>query len=251
MPHFQLSRYLPSTKWTMLLTLLTIWLAVPSQGFADSDAPTLPMKVPVLVIKFFPVKGDRIDLAVTGDWDASLEETRLKTDKLTKDVIHALQEGSRYHGYKDTEAQPSLAYEVVDQIELLEPMPTIPRPGHRVPFTDYKRIMERVKIKKWVEERGVKEVWIWGYHGGVLVLWESNMASPFGDISNSNRDPNDLPILKSTYTVLLTSKIVNFLTMLSGQRCGSTHWLAALPPCVPLQLPTGCLRSHRKSHAPN
>ncbi len=47
----------------------------------------------------------------------------------------------------------------------------------------------------------VKEVWIWGYHGGVLDLWESNMASPFGAISNSNRDPNDLPVLKSTYTV--------------------------------------------------
>jgi hypothetical protein len=58
-----------------------------------------------------------------------------------------------------------------------------------------------VNIQKWVEQRGVKEVWIWGYHGGVLVLWESNMASPHGDISNSNRDPNDLPVLKSTYTV--------------------------------------------------
>ena len=34
--------------------------------------------------------------------------------------------------------------------------------------------MERVQIRKWVEERGVKEVWIWGYHGGVLDLWVSN-----------------------------------------------------------------------------
>jgi len=32
------------------------------------------------------VKGDRIDLTVTGDWGASLDETRKKTDKLTEAV---------------------------------------------------------------------------------------------------------------------------------------------------------------------
>jgi hypothetical protein len=128
------------------LTMSMVWLIGPSRGFADADAPTLPIKIPVLVIKYFPVKGDRIDLAVTGDWGASLKDTRLKTDKQTKAAIDALQEASRYHGYKDSEAQPSLVYEVVDEIEFLEPMPTIPRPGHRVPLTDYKRIMERVEI---------------------------------------------------------------------------------------------------------
>ena len=68
-------------------------------------------------------------------------------------------------------------------------------------MTDYNKIMQRVGIKQWVEEKGVKEVWIWGYHGGVVGLWESNMAGPFGDISNSNRDPKDLPVLSKTYTV--------------------------------------------------
>lgn len=68
-------------------------------------------------------------------------------------------------------------------------------------MTDYNKIMRRVNIKQWVEQKGVKEVWIWGYHGGVVGLWESNMGGPFGDISNSNRDPNDLPVLKKTYTV--------------------------------------------------
>jgi len=67
--------------------------------------------------------------------------------------------------------------------------------------TDYNAIMQRVHIKYWVEERGIKEVWLWGYHGGVIDLWESNMAGPFGDISNSDRDPHDLPVLDQTYTV--------------------------------------------------
>ncbi|NIW47179.1 MAG: hypothetical protein GWN14_20015 [candidate division Zixibacteria bacterium] len=47
----------------------------------------------------------------------------------------------------------------------------------------------------------MKEIWIWGYHGGVLDLWESNMSGPYGDVSNSTRDTTDLPIFSKTYTV--------------------------------------------------
>ena len=77
---------------------------------AEREAPKLPMEIPVLVVKYFPVKGDRIDQKVTGDWGAPLEETRKKTEQLTEEVIAALQEGSRYHGYKDKrrQAQPCL-----------------------------------------------------------------------------------------------------------------------------------------------
>jgi hypothetical protein len=168
---------------------------------ADVYQPKLPMEIPVLVVKYFPVKGDRIDQAVTGDWGAPLQETRAKTTKLTEEVAHTLQEGSRYHGYKDKTAKPSLVYKILDVIELREPLPTVAQPGRKVPMTDYNQIVQQVNIKRWVEEKGVKEVWIWGYHGGVVGLWESNMAGPFGDISNSNRDSKDLPVLTKTYTV--------------------------------------------------
>jgi hypothetical protein len=168
---------------------------------AQVDRPTVPMEVRTLVVKYFPVKGDQIDQTITGDWGAALEETRRKTEKLTEEVLEALQEGSRYHGYKRHGSKPSLSYKVVGTREFLEPLPTAPRPGHRVPMTDYHKIMERIGIREWVEKKGVKEVWIWGYHGGVLDLWESNMSGPLGDISNSNRDPRDLPMLGKTYTV--------------------------------------------------
>jgi hypothetical protein len=52
-----------------------------------------------------------------------------------------------------------------------------------------------------VEDKGIKEVWIWGYHSKELAPWESNMAGPYGDVSNSDRDQADLPVLKKTYTV--------------------------------------------------
>lgn len=157
--------------------------------------------IPTLVISYFPVKDGRIDQAITGDVNAPLEAIREHTSQTTRRVVAALETGSAYHGYKDPSAQPSLRYQIVEALEFLEPLPTYHKPGHRVPMTDYNAIMERIDIRTWVEARGVKEVWLWGYHGGVIDLWESNMAGPYGDISNSDRDPYDLPVLSKTYTV--------------------------------------------------
>jgi len=166
------------------------------------EQPSLPMEIPIVIVKYFPLKGDLIDKSVTGDWGAPFKETREKTERQTQELIAALEEGSRYHGYKDPDSKPSLKYRILAVFEFYAPMPVVPKtPGQKTPFTDYNAIMNEIGAQRWVEERGVKEVWIWGYHGGVLVLWESNMAGPLGDISNSNRDPKDLPVLKKTYTV--------------------------------------------------
>ncbi len=146
-------------------------------------------------------KEARLDINITGDVDALLANIRRHVKKTTTQVGQALEQGSTYHGYKDPRARPSLRYQIVGEIEFLEPVPTLRKRGFDVPLTDYNAIMERVDIRSWVEERGVKEVWIWGYHGNKVVLWESNMAGPYGDISNSNRDPHDLPVLDKTYTV--------------------------------------------------
>jgi len=180
--------------------VVACWSAVAAAACSAAEpyGPKLPMQIPVLVIKYFPVKGDRIDQQVTGDWGAPLKETREKTERITKELIAALEEGSRYHGYKDPAAKPSLAYKILGTVEYLEPLPVVAGASR---LTDYRKIVQREGIRKWVEERGVKEVWIFGYHGGVVGLWESNMAGPSGDISNSNRDPDDLPVLKTTYTV--------------------------------------------------
>ncbi|MFN3979987.1 MAG: hypothetical protein ACK4SA_06355 [Caldilinea sp.] len=166
----------------------------------DVSAPAL-YEVPVLLVHYFPTKGNLIDRNVTGDVGAPLETVRAHTQTTTAIVIDALEQGSRFRAYKNPNAPPSLRYTVVDSIEFLEPLPTWRKPGHRVPMTDYNAIMARIDARRWVTEHGVKEIWIWGYHGGVIDLWESNMAGPWGDISNSDRDPHDLPIFDRTYTV--------------------------------------------------
>lgn len=164
-------------------------------------ALTPPFDIPVLLVHYFPTHQGRLDRRLTGDVDAPLDQLRRHTAQTTAHVVQALEQGSRYHGYRDREAPASLHYRVLGALEFLEPLPTWPKPAHRAPMTDYHAIMQRIDVRTWVEDRGVKEIWIWGYHGGVVDLWESNMAGPFGDISNSDRDPHDLPTLRKTYTV--------------------------------------------------
>lgn len=158
-------------------------------------------RIPVLLVSYFPASGGRLDRAATGNLDAPLDTVRQHTIDTTQAVVEALELGSIFHGYKDSAAVASLSYEIVGSIEYIEPLPTTSKQGHAVPMTNYYAILSRAGIGRWVREHGVKEVWLWGYHGGVLDLWESNMAGPFGDVSNSDRDPGDLPIFERTYTI--------------------------------------------------
>ncbi len=168
---------------------------------AEPVAEKTPITIPIVSVSYFPVKGKNIDREKTGDVGGTLNDIRKKVSGMEKAALKTLTDGTRYHGYKDKSAEPSLKYEVVKHYEFKEPLPTVKKEGEKTPYTDYHAILKRINAKDWVENKGVKEIWIWGYHGGVLVLWESNMASPYGDISNSNRDPDDLPIYNKTYTV--------------------------------------------------
>lgn len=157
--------------------------------------------IPVLDVRYLPTRNGHIDVAVTGDVSGSVEQLRSHIDATTRTVVNALESGSCPHRYRDPGAAPAIRYRIVDTIEILEPLPTWSKPGRPGPMTDYLTAMERIDIEDWVLRQGVKEVWLWGYHGGVVDLWESNLASRFGDISNSDRDPSDLPVLSSSYTV--------------------------------------------------
>ena len=160
-----------------------------------------PWVIPVLVLKYFPIEDGKIDQSITGDWGEALDFTRRKTDSVTVELISALESGSAYLRYRSENVQPSLRYSVVQTVEHVAALPTFVKARHTVPMTAYYKILSSNDVGHWVEKEGVKEVWIWGYHGGVIDLWESNMAGPWGDISNSSRDLNDLPVLSKTYTV--------------------------------------------------
>jgi len=157
-------------------------------------------RIPVLVIRYFPVTDDglEIDTKVTSNVGGSLDAMKKKCDAQTTQAVEALEQGSRFRPYRNATAKPSLDYEVVETITYLE---LVPKHISKSERADYQEILRRVDARHYVEERGIREIWIWGYHSKEVAPVESNMASPFGDISNSDRDPNDLPIFASTYTV--------------------------------------------------
>ncbi len=125
-------------------------------------------------------------------------------------VKFMLEEGSRFRGYANSGTLPSLGYRIVHYVTIYEPLPKGPVAGPCAPadcegswhFPDYHDILARVNAKYWVETRGVKEIWVWGYHFAGMVQPESNMSSPTtGDISNSFRWNDDLPVYDRTYTL--------------------------------------------------
>ncbi len=225
----------------MLGVVFIVMLTQSSQVFSDEIPPiyeeidpylTTPApehlhEIPVVIMRFLPTAdGVNLDVSKAPDfWDLgeiSLDELKTRIDLFDIRVKFMLEEGSRFRGYKDPTAVPSLGYRVVEYITVYEQTPQGPVNQHLSDGTplyspDYHKIFERFNMEHYVNDLGVKEIWIW--MGAVNSdfpcydpdihkpedfrnWWESNMSSPLtGDISNSNRDNTDLPIYKSTYTV--------------------------------------------------
>ena len=170
-----------------------------------APAPGAQWVVPVVSICYLPTRdGVNLDPRAT-DLQATLFGMYDKVAMMTRQIKFSLEEGSRYHGYRSRSAPPSLGYKVVAMITVTEDVPRDPvairgKPNaHRI---DYKKVLERFGGQDWVDEQGVKEFWVWTYHYGDLEVAESNMSSPFsGDISNSERREDDLPIYHHSYIV--------------------------------------------------
>jgi hypothetical protein len=159
------------------------------------------------------------DFGVLGE--ISLDDLKTNIDTFDKRSKFMLEEGSRFRGYKNPSARPSIGYKVVDYITVYEQTPpgqlAFLSGGIPIFMADMHLIFERFNAEHYVNDLGVKEFWIW--QGGVdrsfpsfqeelhrfenfRSLFESNMSSPLtGDISNGPRDNDDLPLYNSTYTV--------------------------------------------------
>jgi hypothetical protein len=77
--------------------------------------------IDVCVVSFFPCRGDQIDQS------GSYVDLRAKTRALTIDAAKALEEGSRFRGYK-TQNPPSLRYRVVGAVALADRIRSLATP---------------------------------------------------------------------------------------------------------------------------
>jgi len=178
--------------------------------FLSTPAAGALYEMPVLIINYIPTTdGTNVDKAILGK--STIADFKKKLLLFNKQTKFMLEEGSRYHGYQESNARPtfgarpSLGYRVVHIVTAYEIMPPGKRAGGKEKpefFPDYIQILNRFKAGDWVTNHNVKEIWLWGYHTAGIVPVESNMSSPTtGDISNSYRDNNDLPIYDRTFVL--------------------------------------------------
>lgn len=177
------------------------FLATPANGFL--------WEVPVVIIQYLPVLDSTwFEWYVPTEY-TTLEEMKNRLHYFNRRIKFAAEEGSRYHGYQDSTALPSLGYRVVSILNIYEHMPMSDvHCGWNMAnkYPDYHQVMNRINGENYVNNLGVKEFWIW-YHGYEMngygfELPESNLSSPFsGDVSNSGRLRNDLPVYNHTYTL--------------------------------------------------
>ena len=195
---------------------------VPVTDEISTPAPGALWEIPVIMVAYLPTAD-----GVTGDvrkapdfwWLNPLPLDSIETRCLdfTRRRKMMAEEGSRYRGYKDPDALPSLGYKIVEQLFVYEHAPATSRRYGDSWLVDYDRILRSDGILDRIRDERIREVWYCdsGFSpsfpsfdpsihdpADARTGWESNMSSPTtGDISNSNRDPHDLPVLDHTYIV--------------------------------------------------
>jgi len=189
-------------------------------------------EIPVVIVNYYPLRNSTFFEHI---WEqVTLDTIKFRNEVANNRIKFMLEEGSRYHGYKDPTVRSSLGYRIVKIINLYEHMPLSKticgwNPDNHYP--DYHKVFERIDAEYLVNELGVKEFWIWydGYrlNGIGYELPESNMSSPVtGDISNSGRLQNDLPVYDHFYTVY------QFLHSRLGTIHNHGHQLESTLTCV-------------------
>jgi len=198
-------------------------------SFLSTPAENFNKEIPVIIIRYFPTTdGINLDVSQATDYwnlgQITLNDLKSNIDKYDQRVKFSLEEGSRFRGYKNPQAQPYLGYKVIRYVSVYRQIFVSDfvignAGGKDICQPDYKREFDSLNLSAFINENHVKEVWMWygeparpgwpsydpDLHGNFqkyVSFVESNMASPStGDISNSYRFEDDLYILDSTYVV--------------------------------------------------
>jgi hypothetical protein len=190
--------------------------------------------VPVVVINYYPtLNGIDIDTKRAPGYGSLSPITIQSLKNRTIDYItltkYGLEEGSKYRGYNNSTQQSNVSFKIVKFINVYEikrgmegvPLATAGLQDRLTPVfqPDYFDIFTKINLENLVNKNGVKEVWFSlrplsseypvvkdtlsnGLTAANFInLPESNMSSPTGDVSNSYKISNDLPIYDKTYVV--------------------------------------------------
>jgi hypothetical protein len=180
--------------------------ASPSASAVPSPSPKITQPVKVLSIAYYPLRDGRLDTVnvikdTYAEYNFSLPEIQRRVKSIEKETEKVLEEGSAYTPYKTTQPDPYIDYQVIDRLEVQESVPLSAKEFGDLPLPDYKKMAERWNFCDWVDNKNVREIWLWTYGGTGKAGWTSNFSSKYGDFSNSDWDPSDLPVCSHSYTV--------------------------------------------------
>lgn len=177
--------------------------------------------VPILILNLFPTKDGVLHDDSSGPsnyWEVQNPDLTKTKEKVRQDLIlskQIVEYGTRFRDYGKNQINPYICLEVVDYINVYSWNLVEWVNGRKT--LDYNELFEKINLRNYVNNLGVKEVWITHFpkdeypsiinssYNDPNTFWsipESNMSSPItGDISNSYRIQNDLPIYQNSYVV--------------------------------------------------
>lgn len=185
-------------------TTVTQYLSTPASGSK--------LIIPVVIIDIIPTDTNGVLLESVRNSFPSFGN-KIVSDLDKNDIFNwclnnnektkfAIEEGSKFRGYDNPNEVPYVGIKVVKYFKVQD-LPIVEKyyAGKKVKTPDYFKLFESIDLKNLVESVGVKEVWL-NYPSYVdsFYVFESNMSSPYGDISNSYRDA-DLPVYNKTYVL--------------------------------------------------
>jgi hypothetical protein len=188
--------------------------------------------VPVVIVNYIPTSDGiyldkNLTLGSTIPWDEAHKYllSRAKNKILTDKIIekNAIEESTKFRDYTTNTVKPYVDIDVVAYINVYD-VKYIKTETRSVDTTDdninnpviidwyrldYKDIASRINLGNYVDNKGVKEVWLTTFpkEAGYLSfnVPESNMSPKNGatyyDVSNGGGDMNDLPRYNNTYVV--------------------------------------------------
>ena len=186
------------------------------------------IKVPFLMINIFPTNDGIIHNDTIGPTsfygpltNPLLELTKSKIKNILITTKNAIELGSAYRDYGQNTTKPYISLETKAYINIYVDIDNYKEMlfdyNANIKTYDYEKIFNYLGIKEFVENEGVKEIWITDFphdsypstvESGIYnqelfkLMPETNMSSPIsGDISNSYRIQDDLPIYDKTYVV--------------------------------------------------
>lgn len=179
------------------------------------------IRVPIVVLNLFPTTDGVLHDDASGPsnyWEIQNPELDKTKQKVKEDLIVSkkiVEYGTRFRDFGSEVVNPYICVDVVKYINVYswEKVNWV----NNQKTLNYHELFQRLNMENYVNNLGVKEIWITHFpkdaypsivnseYNDSNTFWgipESNMSSPFtGDISNSYRFPNDLPIYQNTYVV--------------------------------------------------